>query len=394
MREVYIVSFARTPIGNLGGSLSAFSATQLGSIAIKAAVAKAGITPEMVQEVIMGNVLTANVGQAPARQAVLGAGLPVSTVCTTINKVCASGMKAIMLGAQSIMLGDNDIMVCGGMESMTNAPHYLPAMRGGIRYGAGQVIDGIVRDGLQDPYDQSMMGNCGEVCARERNISREAQDEFAMESYRRAREAAANGSFKTEITPVEVQGKNGVTYIETDEEVGNSRIVDISSLQKMRPAFDKAGTITAANASKINDGAAAVVLMSKEKADALGIKPLARIVAFADAAQEPVWFTTTPAIAMQKALTKANLSLSQMDAIEVNEAFAVVALANAAEMKMDLKKVNQWGGAVAIGHPIGVSGCRIVGTLTSILAQNGGKYGIASICNGGGGASALIIEKI
>ena len=394
MREVYIVAVARTPIGNLGGVLSAFSATQLGSIAIRGAVARAGITPDMVQEVIMGNVLTANVGQAPARQAALGAGLSEEVVCTTINKVCASGMKAIMLAAQSIALGDNDIMVAGGMESMTNAPHYLPAMRNGIKYGGGNVIDGIVRDGLQDPYDQSMMGNCGEVCATDRHISREAQDDYAMQSYQKARKAWTDGAFANEIIGVEVVGKNGTTTISRDEEVDNSRISDLASLQKMRPAFDKNGTITAGNASKINDGAAAVVLMSREKAEALGIKPIARIAGFADAAQAPVWFTTTPAKAMPKALAKAGWSLSDVDAFEINEAFAVVALANVAELKLDVAKVNQFGGAVALGHPIGVSGCRIVITLLSVLQQSGGKRGLASICNGGGGASAIAIELL
>ncbi|MEY4928129.1 MAG: acetoacetyl-CoA thiolase, partial [Bacteroidota bacterium] len=274
MREVVIVSVARTPIGNLSGVLASLTATQLGSHVIKAAVERAGISPDLVQEVIMGNVLTANNGQAPARQAALGAGLSKHVVCTTINKVCASGMKAIMLAAQSIALGDNDIMVAGGMESMTNAPHYLPAMRGGIRYGAGNVIDAIVRDGLQDPYDSSMMGNCGEVCAKERNITREEQDAFSVESYARARAAHANGWFDNEIAPIEIASRNGSTTITRDEEVDNTRLSDMASFTKMRPAFDKSGTITAANASKINDGAAAIVLMSADKAKELGLQPL------------------------------------------------------------------------------------------------------------------------
>ncbi len=394
MREVVIVSVARTPIGNLSGVLASLTATQLGSHVIKAAVERAGISPDMVQEIIMGNVLTANNGQAPARQAALGAGLSKHVVCTTINKVCASGMKAIMLAAQSIALGDNDIMVAGGMESMTNAPHYLPAMRGGIRYGNGTVIDGIVRDGLQDPYDGSMMGNCGEVCAKERNITREEQDEFSVQSYARAREAHTNGWFANEIAPIEIASRSGSTTITRDEEVDNTRLSDMASFTKMRPAFDKAGTITAANASKINDGAAAIVLMSADKAKELGLKPLAKILSYADAAQEPVWFTTTPAIAMVKAAQKANTTMDAIDAFEINEAFAVVALANAKELNLDSAKVNQFGGAVALGHPIGASGCRIVVTLLSVLAQKGGKKGMASICNGGGGASAILVEMV
>ena len=394
MREVVIVSVARTPIGNLSGALGSLTATQLGSHAIKIAVERAGIPADMVQEVIIGNVLTANNGQAPARQAALGAGLSKHVVCTTINKVCASGMKAIMLAAQSIALGDNEIMVAGGMESMTNAPHYLPSMRGGIKYGAGSVIDGIVRDGLQDPYDSSMMGNCGEVCAREKQISREEQDAFSVQSYAKARAAWANGWFDNEIAPVEIAGRGGSTIVTRDEEVDNARLSDLASFTKMRPAFDKAGTITAANASKIHDGAAAVVMMSADKAKELGLKPIARIVSYADAAQEPVWFTTTPAIAMERAAQKANMAVNDMDAFEINEAFAVVSLANMKALNLDAAKVNQFGGAVALGHPIGVSGCRIVITLLSVLAQTGGKTGMASICNGGGGASAVIVEML
>ncbi len=394
MREVVIVSVARTPIGNLSGVLGSLTATQLGSHVIKAAVERAGIDAAMVQEVIIGNVLTANNGQAPARQAALGAGLSTHVVCTTINKVCASGMKAIMMAAQSIALGDNDIMVAGGMESMTNAPHYLPAMRGGIKYGGGTVIDGIVRDGLQDPYDGSMMGNCGEVCASEKQISREEQDQFSVEGYAKARAAWANGWFDKEIAPLEIAGRGGSTIITRDEEVDNTRLSDLASFTKMRPAFDKNGTITAANASKINDGAAAVVMMSADKAKELGLKPIARIVSYADAAQEPVWFTTTPAIAMERAAKKANIAINDIDAFEINEAFAVVALANMKALSLDAAKVNQFGGAVALGHPIGASGCRIVITLLSVLAHKGGKKGMASICNGGGGASAIIVEMI
>jgi len=393
MKEVYIMSVSRTPIGNLGGVLATMTAEKLGAIAIKSAIERAGIQADQVEEVMMGNVLTANVGQAPARQAALGAGISMSTPCTTINKVCSSGMKAMMLAAQSIALGDNDIMVAGGMESMSNTPHYIPKARTGYRYGNASILDGIVRDGLQDPYDGSMMGSCGEVCANGKNISRSEQDDFAFESYKRAREAYDKGYFNDEITPVEIpQRKGDPVVVNRDEEVDNKRITNREGLDKLRPAFDKEGTITAANASKINDGAAAVVLMSGEKAEELGLKPLARIVSYADAAQEPVWFTTTPALAMPKALDKAGLELSDMDAFEINEAFSVVTIANAKELGLDMAKVNVFGGAVSMGHPIGVSGCRIVITLLSVLKHKGGKKGLAGICNGGGGASAMVVE--
>jgi acetyl-CoA C-acetyltransferase len=324
----------------------------------------------------------------------LAAGLGKHTTCTTINKVCASGMKAIMYAAQSIMLGDSDIVVAGGMESMSNAPHYLPTMRNGVRYGNTNVIDAIVRDGLQDPYDGSMMGNCAEVCATGKGFSREDQDAFAWESYQRARTAHTTGAFTNEIAPIDIVSRTGTTTVSRDEEVDNNRITGLDSLAKMRPAFDKNGTVTAGNASKINDGAAAVVLMSKEKADALGIKPIAKISGFADAEQEPVWFTTTPALAMPKAMAKAGWTVADVDAFEINEAFAVVTLANTKELGLDPKKVNILGGACAIGHPIGASGARLVITLISALRQNGGKRGIASICNGGGGASAIAIELV
>ena len=392
MREVVIVSVARTPIGNLSGALSSLSATQLGSIAIKAAVERSGAAASEVDAVIMGNVVSANVGQAPARQAALGAGLGASACCTTINKVCASGMKAVMLAAQSIMLGEHDVIVAGGMESMTNAPHYLPGMRGGIKYGGGTVVDALMRDGLQDPYDQSMMGNCGEVCASEMNIGRAAQDAFSVESYAKARAAWANGWFDNEIVPVEIAGRGGSTFVKRDEEVDNARISDMASFEKMRPAFDKNGTITAANASKINDGAAAMVLMSTGKAKALGLKPIAKIISFADAEQTPVWFTTSPALAMPKALDRAGWTAADVDAFEINEAFAVVALANIEKMNLDAAKVNQFGGAVAMGHPVGTSGCRIIITLISVLQHKGGTRGLAGICNGGGGASAIAVE--
>ncbi len=396
MKEVYIMSVARTPIGNLGGVLASITAEKLGTIAIKNAVERAGIKADQVQEVIMGNVLTANVGQAPARQAALGAGIPNNVPCTTINKVCSSGMKAMMLAAQSIALGDNDIMVAGGMESMSNTPHYIPQARKGYRYGDGSILDGIVRDGLQDPYDGSLMGSCGEVCASGKNISRSEQDDFAYESYRRAREAYDNGYFTDEIVPVEIpQRKGDPVVVSRDEEVDNKRITNREGLDKLRPAFDRQnGTITAANASKINDGAAAVVLMSGEKAEELGLKPIARIVSYADAAQEPVWFTTAPSLAMPKALDKAGLNKDDMDAFEINEAFSVVTIANAKELDLDMAKVNQFGGAVSMGHPIGVSGCRIVITLLSVLKHKGGTKGLAGICNGGGGASAMVVELV
>lgn len=395
MRQVYIVSVARTPIGNLGGSLANLTAIDLGKTAIKAAVERANINPSDVQEVIMGNVLTANVGQAPARQAALAAGLSPATVCTTINKVCASGMKAISLAAQSILLGHADIVVAGGMESMSNAPHYLPKARTGIRYGNGQILDAIVRDGLQDPYDGSMMGNCGEVCARDKSITREQQDAYAWQSYQRARTATEQGLFNAEIVPIEIPvPKKDPIRITRDEEVDNTRINSLDSLAKMNPAFDKAGTITAGNASKINDGAAALVLMSGEKVAQLGIKPIARIVASADAEQEPVWFTTTPALAMPIALQRAGWTQNDVDAYEVNEAFSVVALANMKALQIAPEKINQFGGAVALGHPIGASGARIVVTLLSVLAHTNGKRGLASICNGGGGASAIAVELV
>jgi acetyl-CoA C-acetyltransferase len=394
MKEVYIVSVARTPIGNLGGVLSGISAVELGKTAIKAAVERAGVDPSTITEAYMGNVLQANVGQAPTKQAILAAGLSTATPCTTVNKVCASGMKAIMLGAQSIMLGDNEAVIAGGMESMSNAPHYLPSGRTGIKYGNGQILDAIVRDGLQDPYSGDMMGVCGEVCAEGKNISKDEQDAYAHASYERARAAYANGYFNEELVNVEIAGPKGTVVISKDEEVENARITDLDSVKKGRAVFKKDGTVSAINASKINDGAAAVVLMSKEKCLELGAKPLAKIVSFADASQEPIWFTTTPALAMQKALDKAGLQLSDIDFFELNEAFSVVALANMKEMGISHDKINVFGGAVAMGHPIGMSGCRIVITLLSVLKQKGGKRGMASICNGGGGASAVIVELL
>lgn len=390
MREVYIVSAARTPIGAFGGSLASLPATKLGSIVIKEAISRAGITNDDVQEVFMGNVLTAGEGQAPARQAALGAGLPNTVPCTTVNKVCASGMKSMMLGAQSIMTGDNDVVVAGGMESMSGTPYYLADARWGQRLGNNKVIDGILKDGLWDPYSDFHMGSAGEICARDKNISREDQDAFAIESYKRANEAWENGWFNDEVVGVEIpQRKGDPVMVATDDEPPKVKYEKIPSL---RPAFEKEGTITAANASKINDGACATVLMSKERVEAMGLKPLARIVSFADAAQAPEWFTTTPAKAMPKALDKANMSVSDVDYFEINEAFSVVALANRDELGIAPEKLNAFGGAVAMGHPIGCSGARIVTTLISVLKQKGGKTGCAGICNGGGGASAMVIE--
>ncbi len=392
MKEVYIVAATRTPIGVFGGSLSSFSATQLGAIVIKEAVKRAGITPDQVQEVYMGNVLSANVGQAPVTQASIYAGLPNTTPGTTVNKVCASGMKAIMLGAQSIMLGDNDIVVAGGMESMSNVPYYLDKARNGYRLGHGQITDGLVKDGLWDVYNNYHMGNATELCATECKISREEQDAYAIESYKRSAKAYENGKFKDEIVSVEVpqRGKDAL-LISEDEEY---KKVDFAKIPSLKPAFQKDGTVTAANASKINDGASCVVLMSKEKADALGIKPLAKILAFADAQQAPEWFTTAPSKALPKAVEKAGIKLSDVDYFEINEAFSAVAIANNREMKIDPSKVNVNGGAVALGHPLGSSGCRIIVTLINVLKQNNGKIGAAGICNGGGGASAMVIQNM
>lgn len=392
MKEVYIVSAVRTPIGSFGGSLSTVKSTKLGATAIKAAVSKAGITPEQVQEVFMGSVLQANLGQAPARQAAIFAGLPNTVPCTAVNKVCASGLKATMLGAQSIMLGDNDIVVVGGMENMSQTPYYLENNRYGQKYGHGQTIDGIVKDGLTDVYHNNLMGNAAELAAAKYNISREAQDEHAINSYKRSAAAWEAGKFKDEVVPVEVVGRKGdVTIVDQDEEYKNVKFDKIPSL---RPVFEKEGTVTAANASTINDGAAALVLMSADKAKELGIKPLAVIRSYADAAQEPEWFTTAPAKAMPKAFAKAGLSKDDIDFFEINEAFSVVSLANMQILELDADKVNVNGGAVSLGHPLGCSGARILVTLVHVLNQNNGRYGAAGICNGGGGASAMVIERI
>lgn len=389
-KEVFIVSTARTPIGSFNGALASVPATTLGATVIRAALERAGVGVDQVQELYMGNVISANIGQAPATQASLYAGLPNTVPATTVNKVCASGMKAIMLGAQSILLGDNDVVVAGGMESMSNIPYYLDKARNGYRLGHGSVIDGILRDGLWDPYSDFHMGNAGEICAKEYNITREDQDNFAKQSYERAAAAYKNGYFENEIVPVGVGGKTPVV-VNTDEEYTK---VNFEKMATLKPAFQKDGTITAANASKINDGAAAVVLVSGEKLKELGLKPVARIVSFADASQAPEWFTTTPVIAVSRALAKAGLTMQDMDFTEINEAFSCVALANERDLGVKPGTLNVWGGAVALGHPIGCSGARIVVTLSSILQRLGGRYGVAGICNGGGGASAMVIEKM
>lgn len=391
MKEVYIVSATRTPIGSFGGALSPLTATQLGAIVIKSAVEKAGLQPNYVQEVFMGNVLSANVGQAPATQAAIFAGLPYLPA-TTVNKVCASGIKAIMLAAQSILSGQNDIVVAGGMESMSNTPYYLDKARNGYRLGNGQIIDGLVKDGLWDVYNDYHMGSAAELCAAECHISREEQDAFAVESYQRAQQSQADGKFKDEITPVELKDKKGdVTLFADDEE---PKAVKFEKIPTLKPVFKKDGTVTAANASTLNDGAAALVLMSKEKADEMGIKPLARIISFADAQQAPEWFTTAPSKAIPLALHRAGLSPGQIDYFEINEAFSVVSIANNQQLDLDPAKVNVNGGAVSLGHPLGASGARIIVTLLHVLQQNGGKYGAAGICNGGGGASAMVIENL
>lgn len=392
MKEVYIVSAVRTPIGSFGGALSSVKATQLGATAVKGAVEKAGIKADQVQEVYMGCVLQANLGQAPARQAAMFAGLPKSVPCTTVNKVCASGMKATMFGAQSIMLGDNDIVVVGGMESMSQTPYYLENNRYGAKYGHVPTYDGIVKDGLTDVYHNNLMGNAAELAAEKYKFSREAQDEYAINSYKRSAAAWEAGKFKEEVVPVEVPGRKGaVTIVDEDEEFKN---VKFEKIPQLRTVFQKDGTVTAANASTINDGAAAMVLMSADKAKELGLKPLAVIRSYADAAQEPEWFTTAPAKALPKALDKAGISKDDIDLFELNEAFSVVALANMEILGLDADKVNVNGGAVALGHPLGCSGARILVTLVHALNSNGKRYGAAGICNGGGGASAMVVERV
>ena len=391
MKEVVIVSAVRTPMGSFGGCLSGFSATQLGGFAIKGALDKVNLDPSLIDEVFFGNVLQANLGQAPARQCSIYAGIKNDVPATTINKVCASGMKAIMLGAQSIKCGDNDIVVVGGTESMSNVPHYLEKVRTGQKLGDLKLKDGLVHDGLTDVYNQTHMGLCAEICAEDMNISREAQDEFAIESYRRSKEAWEKKLFEDEIVPVTIpQRKGDPIHFEEDEEFKN---VKIDKIPNLRSVFKKEGTITAANASTINDGASALILMSAEKAKSLNIKPLAKIVSYADASHEPEWFTTAPAKALPIALKKANLDINDIDYFELNEAFSVVGIANKKLLNIDSDKVNCFGGAVSLGHPLGSSGSRIVVTLINVLNKKEATLGAAAICNGGGGASALIIEK-
>jgi acetyl-CoA C-acetyltransferase len=392
MKEVYVVSAVRTAVGSFNGSLSSIPATRLGAIAIKGALAKAGVAASEVNEVIMGNVLQANAGQAPARQAAKFAGLPDSVVCTTINKVCASGMKAVIYAAQSIMLGEHEVVVAGGMENMSQVPYYLDGARNGYKLGNGTIIDGLVKDGLTDVYNNYHMGNAAELCAKECKISREEQDAYAIESYKRSAAAWGAGKFNDEIVPVEIPQKKGDPIIFKEDE--EYKAVKFEKIPELKPVFQKEGTVTAANASNLNDGASAIVLMSKEKADKLGIKPIAKIRSFADAEQAPEWFTTSPSKAMPKAISKIGLKTSDIDFFEINEAFSVVSLANNKEMGLDAKKVNVNGGAVSLGHALGSSGSRIIVTLINVLKQNKAKYGVASICNGGGGASAIVIEMV
>ncbi len=392
MKEVVIVSAVRTPMGSFGGGLSSISATKLGATAIKGAIERAGIDNKIINEVFMGNVLQANLGQAPARQAALFAGLSKDVPCTTINKVCASGMKSIMMAAQTIMCGDNDVVIAGGMESMSNVPHYFAKGRTGQKLGDMKLVDGMVKDGLTDVYDKVHMGICAETCAKEMQFSREEQDNFAVESYNKSAKSWQEGKFADEVIPVKVpQRKGDPLIISEDEEYKNVRMEKIPLL---RPVFDKEGTITAANASTLNDGASALVLMSAEKATELNISPIAKIRSYADAAQEPEWFTTAPAKALPIAISKAGITSNDIDYYELNEAFSVVGLANIKILNLDANKVNVNGGAVSLGHPLGSSGSRIIVSLINVLKQNKGKIGAAGICNGGGGASAMIIELI
>lgn len=391
MQEVYIVSAVRTPIGSFGGNLSSLSATQLAAKAIEAAINRADIDPNFVEEVYFGNVLSANIGQAPATQAAKLAGLP-NIPATTVNKVCASGMKALMLGAQSIALGINNIVVVAGAESMSNVPYYLDKARTGYRLGNGEIIDGLVKDGLWDVYNNYHMGSAAELCASECNISRDEQDAYAIESYKRAQKASSEGKFKNEIVSIEIKDRKGaITVVSEDEEINS---VKFDKIPTLNPVFKKDGTVTAANASTLNDGAAAIILMSKKKIDELRIKPLAKIRGYADAQQAPEWFTTAPSKAIPKALTAAGIPSDEVDFYEINEAFSVVSIANNQLLHLDPNRVNVNGGAVAMGHPLGASGARIIVTLLSVLDQNEGKIGVAGICNGGGGASAMVIEKL
>jgi acetyl-CoA C-acetyltransferase len=392
MKEVYILAALRTPIGSFGGSLASVPATRLGSTAVQGVLKKIGLDPKLVQELYFGNVISSGLAQAPATQVAVGAGLGYEIPCTLVNKVCASGMKAIMLGAQSIMLGQNDIVVAGGMESMSNIPYYLMKARYGYRYGNGELVDGLTFDGLTDVYNHCAMGVCADNTAKEMKISRQDQDNYAIQSYKRAAAAWSAGRFANEIVPVEITGKKGeVTLFSEDEEYKN---VNFDKIPGLKPVFTKEGTVTAANASTINDGAAAVILTSKEKANELGLKPIARILGFADAAQDPMWFTTTPALAIPKALKMAGINKKEVGYYEINEAFSAVAIANTTLLGIDPEKTNVNGGAVALGHPLGASGARITITLANVLKQNNATIGVAGICNGGGGASAIVIENM
>jgi len=390
--DIVLLAAARTPIGTFLGSLSSVPAPRLGATAIGAALTRAGVAPEKVEQVLMGNVLQAGVGQAPARQAAIYAGVPVEAGAVTIHKVCASGLKAVLVAANDIRCGDYSVAVAGGMESMSMAPYLLPKARTGYRLGHGQVLDHTVHDGLWDPYGDTHMGNCAETCARHYEVSREEQDEYARRSYERARAAAEDGTAAAEIAPVEVPGRKGaVTVVDTDEEPFKA---DLDKMATLRPAFDRDGTVTAANASKINDGAAAVVVASAARAAELGVTPVARIVASATASQEPEWFTTAPVGAIRKVLDRAGIGIGDVDVFEINEAFAVVALAAIRELDLPVEKVNPFGGAVALGHPIGASGARILTTLLNGLARRGGRYGCAAICNGGGEAVSVVVERL
>lgn len=391
-KEVYIVSAVRTPIGSFGGSLAPLSAVQLGAIAAKGALKQIQLEPHQVQELFFGNVISAGLAQAPATQVAVGAGLGYNIPCTLVNKVCASGMKSIMLGAQSIMLGQNDVVVAGGMESMSNIPYYLTKARYGYKYGNGELLDGLTYDGLTDVYNHCAMGVCADNTAKEMSITRQQQDAYAIQSYKRSAEAWKAGKFKEEVIPVEIIGKKGdVTLFGEDEEYKN---VNFDKIPGLKPVFTKEGTVTAANASTINDGAAAVVLMSKEKMQELGLKPIAKIRGFADAAHDPMWFTTAPALAIPKAMKMAGVNAKDVAYYEINEAFSAVAIANNIKLGLDESKVNVNGGAVALGHPLGASGARITITLASVLKQNNESIGVAGICNGGGGASALVLERV
>lgn len=392
MKEVYVISAVRTPIGSFGGSLSSLTAVQLGSIAFKGAIEKAGVDPKQIQEVFVGNVISAGLQQAPATQVAVGAGLGYNIPCTLINKVCASGMKAVMVGAQSIMLGHNDVVVAGGMESMSNIPYYLLKARTGYKFGNGELLDGLTYDGLTDVYNHCAMGVCADNTAKEMKISRQDQDTYAINSYKRSAAAWAAGKFKDEIVGVEITDRKGTkTVFAEDEEYKN---VNFEKVPALKPVFTKEGTVTAANASTLNDGASALVLMSKEKANELGLKPIAKILGFADAAQDPMWFTTAPSLAIPKAMKIAGVTAKDVSYYEINEAFSAVAIANNIKLELDPEKVNVNGGAVALGHPLGSSGSRITGTLINVLKQNKATIGVAGICNGGGGASAIVIESL